>query len=84
MLEKALAETDPETTDVVVMTAKSQPAGRRLDGQRRTSTTTTSELMTAVVDAGGEGRQGGQPLIVPTNNPLFAIVNTAKTSKCRS
>jgi len=27
MLEKALLETDPETTDVVVMTAKLVPAG---------------------------------------------------------
>src|SRR5437588_8965670 len=27
MLEKALAETDPQTTDVVVMTAKPTPAG---------------------------------------------------------
>ena len=27
MLEKALADTDPQTTDVIVMTAKMEPPG---------------------------------------------------------
>jgi amino acid transporter/nucleotide-binding universal stress UspA family protein len=77
MLEKTLAETDPETTDVVVMTAKSTPEGDssalapqidRYDQQ----------LMTAVVDRAEKAGKQVKPLIVPTNNPLYAIIRTAK------
>ena len=59
MLEKALAETDPETTDVVVMTAKLIPPGS--DAVRPAG---LRPLRPAVDDRGGqpggEGRQGGQ------------------------
>ena len=42
MLEKALAESDPNTTDVVVMTAKMQVPGGETGTGRLISTTTTS------------------------------------------
>ena len=42
MLEKALAETDPETTDVVVMTAKLMPPGGDASATAATWTPTTS------------------------------------------
>ena len=42
MLEKALAETDPETTDVVVMTAKLHSAGQQTLRPAAISTTTTA------------------------------------------
>lgn len=77
MLEKALAETDPETTDVVVMTAKlelpNNPAvgGPDLD-------TYDQQLMTAVVQKAEHAGKEVRPLIVPTNNPLFAVLRTAK------
>jgi nucleotide-binding universal stress UspA family protein len=75
MLEKALAETDPETTKVVVMTAKfeapGESAGNGLD-------TYDQHLMTAVVDRAEKAGKKVIPLIVPTNNPLFAVLNTAK------
>jgi len=76
MLEKALAETDPETTKVVVMTAKFEAPGE--------SATTAGldaydqHLMTAVVEKAEHIGKHVTPLIVPTNNPLFAVLNTAK------
>src|SRR5262249_31294598 len=77
MLEKTLAETDPLTTDVVVMTAKTAPAG---DGS-----TTLAELddydqhlMTAVVTKAETAGKEVRPLIMPTNNPLYAVIRTAK------
>jgi amino acid transporter len=77
MLEKTLAETDPLTTDVIVMTAKQVPAGDNhilapaLDDYDQ-------QLMTAVVDRAEKAGKQVKPLIVPTNNPLYAIIRTAK------
>jgi len=82
MLEKTLAETDPETTDVVVMTAKVAPAGDipttgpHLDDFDQ-------HLMTAVVDRAEKAGKEVHPLILPTNNPLFAVINTAKDLKAQ-
>ena len=42
MLEKCLAETDPETTDVVVMTAVGAAQGRAATSSRRSPTRTGS------------------------------------------
>jgi amino acid transporter len=82
MLEKTLAETDPETTDVVVLTAKVAPAGDipttgpHLDEFDQ-------HLMTAVVDRAEKAGKEVHPLILPTNNPLFAVINTAKDLKAQ-
>jgi amino acid transporter/nucleotide-binding universal stress UspA family protein len=76
MLEKTLAETDPETTDVAVMTAQvalrgdASTMGPDLDQYNRT-------LMTAVVDRAEKAGKQVHPLIVRTNNPLYAVVQTA-------
>jgi amino acid transporter/nucleotide-binding universal stress UspA family protein len=80
MLEKALAETDPETTSVVVMTAKVMPPmGTTIapydQGQLDAY---DQQLMTAVVDRAEKAGKEVKPLIVPTNNPLHAVLNTAK------
>ncbi|MFL5342715.1 MAG: APC family permease [Gemmataceae bacterium] len=75
MLEKALSETDPETTDVVVMTAKV------LQGESAMHTgldTYDQHLMTAVVERAEKAGKQVHPLIVPTNNPLHAVLNTAR------
>jgi amino acid transporter len=77
MLEKAVAETDPETTDVAVMTAQLIPRGEtpsetgELDRYHRA-------LMTAVVERAEKAGKHVQPLIVRTNSPLFAVVNAAR------
>jgi amino acid transporter len=77
MLEKALAETDPDTTDVVVMTAKAAPAGDSAQNGPDLDTY-DQHLMTAVVDRAEKAGKQVRPLIVPTNNPLFAVIKTAK------
>jgi amino acid transporter len=77
MLEKALTETDPNTTQVVVMTAKMEAPG----GPEQPSPSLDSydqHLMTAVVERAEHAGKHVTPLIVPTNNPLFAVLNTAK------
>src|SRR5262245_42618016 len=81
MLEKALAEMDPETTGMVVMTAKYIPPGD--DGPPNLTDQADidaydQQLMTAVVDRAEKAGKEVKPLIVPTNNPLHAILKTAK------
>jgi amino acid transporter/nucleotide-binding universal stress UspA family protein len=77
MLEKTLAETDPDTTEVAVMTAQVtgrgdiSTAGPDLDQYNRS-------LMTAVVNRAEKAGKQVHPLIIRTNNPLYAVVHTAK------
>jgi amino acid transporter/nucleotide-binding universal stress UspA family protein len=77
MLEKALAETDPETTGVVVMTAKMAATGEatvdHVDLDRY-----DQQLMTAVVQKAEKAGKQVKPLIMPTNNPLYAVIKTAQ------
>jgi amino acid transporter len=77
MLEKSLEDTDPDTTDVVVMTAKVAP----VDNTPETGVTLDSydqHLMTAVVERAEKIGKQIKTLIVPTNNPLYAVLRTAK------
>jgi amino acid transporter/nucleotide-binding universal stress UspA family protein len=77
MLVKTLAETDPETTNVVVMTAKVMPPGdTKMEGAELDSY--DQQLMTAVVERAERAGKEVRPLIVPTNNPLYAIIRTAR------
>jgi nucleotide-binding universal stress UspA family protein len=78
MLEKALAETDPETTEVVVMTAKLEPKGGEAGVATFNLDTYDQQLMTAVVDKAERVGKKVIPLIVPTNHPLHAVLRTAK------
>jgi amino acid transporter/nucleotide-binding universal stress UspA family protein len=78
MLEKALAETDPQTTDVVVMTAKQLPVGQGASLDELDLSPYDQQLMTAVVTRAEKAGKKVRPLIIPTNNPLHAILNTAK------
>ncbi len=77
MLEKTLGETDPGTTDVAVMTAQVAQrgdisgGGPELDDYAR-------NLMSAVVDRAEKAGKHVQPIIVRTNNPLFAVINAAR------
>jgi hypothetical protein len=77
MLEKCLDETEPETTDVVVMTASVLPPGSA--DQTTAITDQDRELLTAVVNLAEHAGKPVHPLIVPTNDPMFALVRTAKT-----
>ena len=78
MLEKCLAETDPETTDVVVMTANVLPQGSGAEGPP-TVTDQDRQLLTAVVNLAEQAGKPVKPMIVPTNEPYFALAQTAKT-----
>ncbi len=78
MLEKALADTDPQTTEVVVMTAKLEPPGGSWNAPEIELDTYDRKLMTAVVDRAERLGKRVHPLIVPTNNPLNAVLMTAK------
>ena len=80
MLEKALTETDPETTAVVVMTAKQRPPGDGI-GPDVTLDAYDQQLMTAVVNVAEKAGKEVKPLIVPTNNPLHAVLRMAKDLK---
>jgi len=77
MLEKALAETDPETTGMVVMTAKMLPMGDAEGVQSPDLDAYDQKLMTAVVEKAEHAGKQVKPLIVPTNNPLHAVLKTA-------
>lgn len=76
MLEKALNEADPQTTDVVVMTAKLEPPGGADDAPPGLDPY-DQQLMTAVVQKAEQAGKEVRPLIVPTNNPLHAVLKTA-------
>ena len=78
MLEKALADTDPHTTEVIVMTAKVEPPGGAARAEEIDLDTYDRKLMTAVVDRAEKLGKRVLPLIVPTNNPLSAVLATAK------
>jgi amino acid transporter/nucleotide-binding universal stress UspA family protein len=77
MLDRALAEADPETTGVVVLTAKllppgaAQPETLQLDIYER-------ELLTEVVRKAEQAGKEVKPLVVPTNNPLHAVLRIAR------
>ncbi len=75
MLEKCLAETDPETTDVVVMTANVLP--QRSADLQPSVTEEDRHLLTAVVNLAEHAGKPVKPLIVPTNEPFFALARTA-------
>jgi amino acid transporter len=77
MLETAILEADPETTDIIVMTAKLMLSGNMAVNQGDFDHY-DRELMTAVVNRAETIGKEVKALIMPTNNPLFAIINTAK------
>ena len=75
MLEKCLAETNPEHTDVVVVTANVLPPGSA--DMKPTVTDEDRQLLTAVVNLAEHEGKPVKPLIVPTNQPFFALARTA-------
>jgi hypothetical protein len=78
MLEKALGETDPDITDVVVMTAKVMPPPSQTNAAFLDLSRHDRQLMTAVVEEAERAGTSIVPLILPTNNPLHAFMKTAK------
>ena len=79
MLQRALEETDPESTEVIVMTAKSTPPGEEAPASDTELDRYDRKLMTAVIELAEKAGKQITPLVVPTNNPLYAVMNTAKS-----
>ncbi len=77
MLEKCLAETDPNTTDVVVMTSTLIPPASA--DYTPGITEEDRALLTAVVNLAEHAGKPVKPLIVPTNSPFYALTRTART-----
>ena len=77
MLDKSLKDSDPVTTDIVVMRAKIMPTGIATLPETPLDVY-DQELLTAVVQRAESCGKEVKPLIVPTNNPYFAIARTAK------
>lgn len=80
MLKQTLVETDPIITDTVVMTAKLEPPGGA-QNIRTELDTYERQLLTAVVQLAEKAGKEVRPLIMPTNNPLYAVIHTAKDLK---
>lgn len=82
MLEKALAETDPETTNVAVMTAKPRGPDDGIDEDVELDIY-EQQLITAVVNVAEKAGKKVLPLIVPTNNPLHAVLRMTRDLKAQ-
>ncbi len=82
MLDKALADTDPQTTDVIVMTAKVEPQGADLPAKQPLDYY-DQQLLTAVVNHAERLGKTVMPLLVPTNNSLHAVLTMAKDIPCQ-
>ncbi len=76
MLERCLAETDPDTTEVVVMTASVLP--QRSADLEPQITDQDRQLLTAVVNLAEHAGKPVKPVIVPTNEPFYALAQTAR------
>src|SRR5262249_39803582 len=73
-----------DTTNVVVMTAKNQPVGEGAGaGPDVGLDVYDQQLMTAVVNLAEKAGKQVVPLIVPTKDPLHAVVRMAKDLKAQ-
>jgi hypothetical protein len=79
VLQKILQETDTDQRDIVVVTCKVLPAMTMgVTDQDRAINETDRELLTKIVSvAEGVGKKV-HPLVLPTNNPLYAICTAAR------
>jgi amino acid transporter len=79
MLEKILNEIDTDLRDVVVVTCKVLPARTLGVTERETSIDDGDrDLLTRIVTVAEHVGKQVYPVVLPTNNPLFAIATTAR------
>jgi hypothetical protein len=79
VLEKILREVDTDVRDIVVVTCKVLPA--RTLGITEQETTVDDgdrELLTKIVTVAEEIGKQVYPVVLPTNNPLYAIATAAR------
>ncbi len=78
VLRSILVEIDTDQRDVVVITCKVLPAKTAgITEQERNIDDTDRELLTRIVTVAEEVGKRVHPLVLPTNNPLYAICTTA-------
>ncbi len=82
VLRKVLQETDTTQRDVVVLTCKVLPAMTQgITDSERSINDQDRELLTKIVTVAEEVGKQVHPLVLPTNNPLFAICTAARDLK---
>jgi amino acid transporter len=82
VLQKVLQEIDTDVRDVVVVTCK--VLAPRMMGVTRQETTVDDsdrDLLTKIVTVAEEVGKRVHPVVLPTNNPLFAIATVARDLK---
>ncbi len=79
VLQKILMETNTNTRDVVVVTCKVLPAMTQGVTEHETSVSDEDRsLLTRIVTVAEEVGKEVKPVILPTNNPLYAIARAAR------
>ncbi len=79
VLRKVLLETDTNKRDVVVITCKVLPAMTPgITDAERSINDLDRELLTKIVTVAEEVGKQVHPLVLPTNNPLYAICTAAR------
>jgi hypothetical protein len=82
MLEKILLQVDTDRRDVVVVTCKVLPARTLgISEQETTLDDSDRELLTGIVNVAEHVGKQVHPIVLPTNNPLYAIATTARDLK---
>jgi amino acid transporter len=82
MLEKILQEVDTDRRDVVVVTCKVLPARTLgITDHEMTMDDGDRELLTGIVNVAEHVGKQVHPIVLPTNNPLYAIATTARDLK---
>jgi len=84
VLENILHETDTTQTDIVAITCKVlPPMTPGITQQELTVDDNDRAVLTRVVNLAEEAGKQVFPLVIPTNNPLFAIATAARDLKAR-
>jgi amino acid transporter len=79
VLQKVLHDTDTNSRDVVVVTCKVLPAMTVGVTERETSVNDEDRnLLTKIVTVAEEVGKQVKPVVLPTNNPLYAIARAAR------
>jgi hypothetical protein len=82
VLQKILLETNTNARDVVVVTCKVLPAMTQGVTEQETSITDEDRnLLTRIVTVAEEVGKQVRPVVLPTNNPLYAIACAARDLK---
>jgi amino acid transporter len=82
VLQKVLMETDTNKRDIVVVTCKVLPAMTLgITDEERSISDQDRELLTQIVTVAEQVGKQVHPLVLPTNNPLYAICTAARDLK---